>query len=438
MVERHEPPTASELDALLDGLRGEIELPVPAASAVKIGGERAYRLARRGVAVELPVRRSTVHALELVAAGDGLAELRLHVSSGTYVRSLAAALGGHCASLRRTAVGPFGVEEADPDLDRLLAAAAALAQLPPEALAQVAERLRAQVRVGAGPAAAMATVMPARGWGGLDERRPFADRARAAAASGRDRDVRRCPRRPPRRRRRGRRGGAHPDRRHVRPAPARGARLRRRAALDARAAARAARGARRRRHPRRRVHPDGCGARAGGVPASPYVLAVEAWVLAAGESFRFGRGRTGDLALCERLGLEVRIVPLVPGVSSTEIRRLAAAGEVRAAAPLLGRPGSRSREPSSPGTPAAARSASRPPTCASTTRSSSPATASTPAPPAAIAPPSRSASTRTTAAPSAGSRPSCSTSRATSTASGWWSSCGSVCGTRRSSRASRS
>ena len=69
-----------------------------------------------------------------------------------------------------------------------------------------------------------------------------------------------------------------------------------------------------------------------------YVLAIDAEVLAAGESFRFGRGRTGDLALCERLGLEVRIVPLVPGVSSTEIRRLAATGEVRAAAALLGRP----------------------------------------------------------------------------------------------------
>ena len=48
--------------------------------------------------------------------------------------------------------------------------------------------------------------------------------------------------------------------------------------------------------------------------------------------------RSGDLALCERLGLETRVVPIVPGVSSTEIRRLAAAGEVRAAAPLLGRP----------------------------------------------------------------------------------------------------
>ena len=69
-----------------------------------------------------------------------------------------------------------------------------------------------------------------------------------------------------------------------------------------------------------------------------YVLALGAELLAAGESFRFGRGRAGDLALCARLGLEVRVVPLVPGVSSTEIRRLAAAGDVRAAAALLGRP----------------------------------------------------------------------------------------------------
>jgi riboflavin kinase / FMN adenylyltransferase len=69
-----------------------------------------------------------------------------------------------------------------------------------------------------------------------------------------------------------------------------------------------------------------------------YVLALGAEVLAASDSFRFGAGRAGDLALCERLGLEVRVVPLVPGVSSTEIRRLAAAGEVGAAARLLGRP----------------------------------------------------------------------------------------------------
>ena len=53
-----------ELDAAVERLRGEVELPIPAASAVKIGGERAYKLARRGVEVEMPVRRSTVHSLD--------------------------------------------------------------------------------------------------------------------------------------------------------------------------------------------------------------------------------------------------------------------------------------------------------------------------------------------------------------------------------------
>src|SRR5262245_39720308 len=55
VVERHDPPSDAELDGLLARLRGEVELPIPAASAVKVGGERAYRLARRGVAVEMPV-----------------------------------------------------------------------------------------------------------------------------------------------------------------------------------------------------------------------------------------------------------------------------------------------------------------------------------------------------------------------------------------------
>jgi riboflavin kinase / FMN adenylyltransferase len=61
-------------------------------------------------------------------------------------------------------------------------------------------------------------------------------------------------------------------------------------------------------------------------------------VVACGEDFRFGAGRTGDLALLERLGFDVRHVPLVEGVSSTQIRRLLTAGEVVRAAALLGRP----------------------------------------------------------------------------------------------------
>jgi len=114
-LDERDPPGAVELERLLAGLRGEVELPIPAASAVKIGGERAYRLARRGVAVEMPLRRSTVHALDVITYADGMATLDLRVSSGTYVRAIADALGGHCRSLRRTEVGPFSVDAADPD-----------------------------------------------------------------------------------------------------------------------------------------------------------------------------------------------------------------------------------------------------------------------------------------------------------------------------------
>jgi tRNA pseudouridine55 synthase len=116
IVEEHEPPSAGELAERLGELRGEVELRIPAASAVKIGGERAYRLHRRGNDVEMPIRRSTIHALNLLSYDGRVATLDLNVGSGTYVRSIAAELGGHCRTLRRTQVGPFRVEDADPSL----------------------------------------------------------------------------------------------------------------------------------------------------------------------------------------------------------------------------------------------------------------------------------------------------------------------------------
>jgi tRNA pseudouridine55 synthase len=116
VVERRAPPASNAaLEEALAGLRGAIELPIPAASAVKIGGGRAYRLARRGVEVEMPLRRSRVDALDVIAYRDGIASLDLRVSSGTYVRAIADALGGHCATLRRMEIGPFSVDEADPE-----------------------------------------------------------------------------------------------------------------------------------------------------------------------------------------------------------------------------------------------------------------------------------------------------------------------------------
>jgi tRNA pseudouridine55 synthase len=127
VLERHEPPEPADLERRVAGLRGEVELPIPTASAVKIGGERAYRLHRKGVKVDMPVRRSHVHALDVIAYTDGIATLDLLVSSGTYVRSIAEALGGHCRTLRRTEVGPFSVDEADPE--RIVPAEDALARL---------------------------------------------------------------------------------------------------------------------------------------------------------------------------------------------------------------------------------------------------------------------------------------------------------------------
>jgi tRNA pseudouridine55 synthase len=127
VAERLDAPTEEELQRRLARLRGEIELPIPAASAVKIGGERAYKLARRGIEVEMPMRRSRIEALDVIAYTGGEVRLDLRVSSGTYVRAIADALGGHCRTLRRLEIGPFSVDEADPA--RFIPADEALARL---------------------------------------------------------------------------------------------------------------------------------------------------------------------------------------------------------------------------------------------------------------------------------------------------------------------
>jgi tRNA pseudouridine55 synthase len=128
VVEEREAPAAEELEERLEGLRGEIELPIPAASAVKVSGERAYRLHRRGDAPEMPLRSSRVDVLDVIGYDEGIVRLDARVSSGTYIRAIADALGGHCRTLRRTEVGTFSVEDADEK--RVIPPAEALEWLP--------------------------------------------------------------------------------------------------------------------------------------------------------------------------------------------------------------------------------------------------------------------------------------------------------------------
>jgi tRNA pseudouridine55 synthase len=115
---------------------GELQLPTgpirqrtPAFSAVKLGGERAYRRARRGERLEMPERDVIVYRFECLSRAGDRAEFEIECSSGTYVRSLIADLGdAYCERLRRTRIGPFGVDEADEA--RPLDVGDALARIP--------------------------------------------------------------------------------------------------------------------------------------------------------------------------------------------------------------------------------------------------------------------------------------------------------------------
>lgn len=119
-------PTCDEIEAILPRFTGPIAQRPPVYSALKVGGRRAYALARAGETVVLPEREVTIHALSAChepSAGDSVT-LAVRCSKGTYVRSLARdiaeALGtvGHVVMLRRTRAGPFGLDAAI-SLDKL-------------------------------------------------------------------------------------------------------------------------------------------------------------------------------------------------------------------------------------------------------------------------------------------------------------------------------
>jgi tRNA pseudouridine55 synthase len=154
-------PDRETVDKALERFRGEIMQTPPPYSAVKLGGEAAYRLARRGEEVELEPRPVTFQRLDLVSYDPPDLEIEVACSAGTYLRSLAHDLGGelgtfgHLARLVRTRSGPFTLEQAIPldDLDqldqsRLIPMAAATGLPTYEVDARTARRVGRGVQLG--------------------------------------------------------------------------------------------------------------------------------------------------------------------------------------------------------------------------------------------------------------------------------------------------
>lgn len=113
---------------------GTVRQRVPMTSAVRVGGERLYKKAHRGEVVETPERDVEVHRAELLSREGEYARYEIECSSGTYVRTLVETLGdAYCVELRRTAIGPFAVEDAGEEVS-----AEQVASLVP----RVAEALR--------------------------------------------------------------------------------------------------------------------------------------------------------------------------------------------------------------------------------------------------------------------------------------------------------
>ena len=132
--------------AALPALTGDVEQRPPLTSAIKVGGERLYRKARRGESFEPPTRKVRVTRFELVDfdAKAQTAKLDIECSSGTYVRRLVSDLGeltgagAYCEALERTAIGPFELGAAG---ERLVPLNEALAFMPEQVLTRAEERL---------------------------------------------------------------------------------------------------------------------------------------------------------------------------------------------------------------------------------------------------------------------------------------------------------
>lgn len=113
-----EQPSRDNIEQALTSFRGEISQRPPVYSAIKINGQRAYNLARKGQEVEVPLRTITVYELDILDYNYPELSVRAHVSSGTYIRSLAVdigealGVGAYCQQLRRISIDHWSVDEA--------------------------------------------------------------------------------------------------------------------------------------------------------------------------------------------------------------------------------------------------------------------------------------------------------------------------------------
>ena len=111
-------PTEAEIGAVLERFTGEIQQTPPVFSAIKIDGQRAYKLARQGKEVNMPSRNVTIYSLELISYEYPHVNIRTHVSSGTYIRTLAQDIGealgtgAYCRELRRTKIAKYDIADA--------------------------------------------------------------------------------------------------------------------------------------------------------------------------------------------------------------------------------------------------------------------------------------------------------------------------------------
>ena len=110
-------PTRAEIESIVPQFTGKIEQRPPAFSAIKINGQRAYKLARAGKEVEIPTRAVEIYSLDILSYEAPVLKIRTHVSSGTYIRTLAEDIGkalgcgAYCSELRRTQIADYKLSE---------------------------------------------------------------------------------------------------------------------------------------------------------------------------------------------------------------------------------------------------------------------------------------------------------------------------------------